>query len=88
MSWHRRILDLLSVQLIFPVGGLYGQQAPVAWWSRPSGVPQSVTGPSGVWIADVERAARRRCNGAVTVNLPASTEDMYLLQKTYPDILI
>ena len=29
---------------------------------------------SGLWIADMERVARRRCNGVVTVNLPASTE--------------
>ena len=28
MAWHRRILDLLSVRLIFLVGGLYSQQAP------------------------------------------------------------
>ena len=35
---------------------------------------------SGFWIADMERVrpTRRRCNGAVTANLPASTEDMHL----------
>jgi len=35
----------LSVQLIFPVGGLCGQQARVAWWSRPLSIPRSVAGP-------------------------------------------
>ena len=45
MAWHRRILDLLSMQLIFPVGGLYGQQTSVTWRCRPSSVPQSVDGP-------------------------------------------
>ena len=56
------ILDFFSVQLIFPVGGLYGQQASVAWWSRPSSVLPSVFGLSGFLIADVERVDRRRCN--------------------------
>jgi len=33
---------------------------------------------SGFWIADMERVARRRCNGAVTANLPATTKDVPL----------
>jgi len=40
------------------------------------------------WIADMQRAARGRCNGAVTANLPASTEDTHLFQQSYPDILM
>jgi len=43
---------------------------------------------SGFWIADVERAAQSRCNGAVTVNLPASTEDIPLpeIVSRYSDV--
>jgi len=36
----------VSLYLIFPAGGLYGQQAPVAWWSRLSSIPWSVAGLS------------------------------------------
>jgi len=78
MAWHRRILDLLSVQLIFPDGELYDQQAPVAWWSRSAKFRSRWTDLSGFWIADVERAVRRRRNGAVTANLPTSIEDIPL----------
>ena len=36
----------------------------------------------GLWIANVERVARRRCIGAITANLPASTEDVPLPEIT------
>jgi len=74
-----RILDRLSVQLIFLIGELYTVSK-----HQSSGAAdlQAFRGQwpelSGFWIADVERAARRRCNGAVTANLPASTEDIFL----------
>ena len=57
--------------------GLYGQQAPVAWWSRRSSVPQSVAGPFGF----LDRGCGTSCPaeevataGAVTASVAASTE--------------
>ena len=51
--------------MIFPVGGLYGQQAPVAWWSRPSSVPQWLTAPFRFldrgYGTSCPKALRRHC---------------------------
>jgi len=67
-----RVADLPSRR------ALYGQQAPVAWWSRPSSVPQSMAGP----FRFLDRGCGTSCPppedvataGAVTASVAASTE--------------
>jgi len=77
------------MQLIFPVGGLYGQQAPVALWFRPSSIPQSVAGP--FWFLDrgcgtscpMMSQRRRHCQAS-----GIDGRHIYLFQQSYPDILM
>jgi len=67
---------------------LYGQQAPVAGWSRPSSVPQSVAGPFSVSGSRMWNELPEDVATAPSLPICRRWLKTYLFQKSYPDILI